>query len=266
MIKLVLTDMDGTLLNDNKEMSDEIRTYMHKKYIEEGILFGAASGRQYHNLYSEFKEIQDDVLYIAENGMYIAHGKKELLARTIHQEDVLLYLQIIRSIPNAYPVVCGKDSAYIEDDVPMFLEEAKKYYTMCKTLSSLDEIVNINDKILKIAIWCETNSEQDVYPYFKDYYKKHNFSVSAQKWLDIMPKNMDKGVGVKYLQEYFGITPDETAVFGDYMNDYEMLQCATHSYAMKNAHPKIKEICKFETRYTNNEDGVFKELVHLLGE
>lgn len=266
MIKLILADMDGTLLNDKKQLTPGFIEFIHKKYIEEGILFGVASGRQYYNLYEQMKEIKDEVLYIAENGMYIAHGKKELLSSTIHKKDALELIQLSRTIKGAHAVICGKKSAYIESDYEPFIKEATNYYAYCKKLDNLDDFMNIEDEVLKISIWSSLGTEETVHPIYHDYYETFNCSVSTPCWMDIMPKGIDKGVGVKYLQEYFTINQDETAVFGDYLNDYEMLQNAYHSYAMKNAHPKIKEICNFETKYTNNEDGVYKELIHLLGE
>ncbi len=54
-------------------------------------------------------------------------------------------------------------------------------------------------------------------------------------------------------------------VFGDYLNDYEFLLSSPNSYAMKNAHPKIKEICAHITEYTNEDYGVIRELMKLFG-
>ena len=64
-----------------------------------------------------------------------------------------------------------------------------------------------------------------------------------------MRKGVHKGIGVRKLQEYLGISKEETMIFGDFMNDYEMLQEAHFSVAMKNALPQIKAICREETEY-----------------
>ena len=63
---------------------------------------------------------------------------------------------------------------------------------------------------------------------------------------------------------YYCISPDETMVFGDYLNDYEMMKQGYFSYAMANAHPDLKAISNFET-LSNDEDGVLyiiRQLIH----
>ena len=71
---------------------------------------------------------------------------------------------------------------------------------------------------------------------------------------------MNKGDAISHLQAHLGITPDETMVFGDHLNDVEMIQYATHSYAMKNAQDELKAIAAYVTEYDNNEAGVVRTI------
>jgi hydroxymethylpyrimidine pyrophosphatase-like HAD family hydrolase len=80
--------------------------------------------------------------------------------------------------------------------------------------------------------------------------------VGGAKWLDITRTDVNKGEAVQILQSLHNISPDETLVFGDFMNDYEMMKAATYSYAMKNANPKLKEVANFVTDKDNNEAGI----------
>ena len=75
---------------------------------------------------------------------------------------------------------------------------------------------------------------------------------------------MNKGNAITHLQRILEITPEETVVFGDHMNDVEMIQCAKHSYAMKNAQEELKALAKYVTEYDNNEAGVVKEIEKIL--
>ncbi|MDU4936806.1 MAG: HAD hydrolase family protein, partial [Peptostreptococcaceae bacterium] len=82
-------------------------------------------------------------------------------------------------------------------------------------------------------------------------------------WVDFMNLDINKGNAIKKLQEIYEITYDECMAFGDYLNDYEMMQECKHSYAMANAHPKLKEICNYEAK-SNDEDGVVDALNNYL--
>ena len=72
MIKLIATDLDGTLLDEKSEINPEFYK-VFKKLRERGIMFSAASGRQYQNLIKKFEDIKDDMMFISENGCTDLH-------------------------------------------------------------------------------------------------------------------------------------------------------------------------------------------------
>ena len=83
-------------------------------------------------------------------------------------------------------------------------------------------------------------------------------------WTDRSLATTNKGRGLIALQKKYDIAPDETMVFGDYLNDYEMMKQGYFCYAMANAHPDLKAISNFET-LSNDEDGVLyiiRQLIH----
>ncbi|EHO17554.1 hypothetical protein HMPREF9466_02760 [Fusobacterium necrophorum subsp. funduliforme 1_1_36S] len=79
--------------------------------------------------------------------------------------------------------------------------------------------------------------------------------VSGGIWLDIMSKSTNKGAALEKIKEFFQIQEDELLIFGDYLNDYEMMSCGKYSFAMENAHPKLKEKANYITK-SNKEEGV----------
>ncbi|MBC7688706.1 MAG: HAD hydrolase family protein, partial [Aquabacterium sp.] len=87
--------------------------------------------------------------------------------------------------------------------------------------------------------------------------------ISGHIWLDLSHKLANKGRAINVLQQKFNISPNETMVFGDYLNDLEMMQQASFSYAMENAHEDIKNAARFITK-SNEEDGVTIVLQELL--
>ena len=85
-------------------------------------------------------------------------------------------------------------------------------------------------------------------------------TLSGGGWIDVTDIGATKGIAYEKLCEYLEIDRNETMMFGDYLNDYEMLKRCPDSWCMKNGHPEVKKICAHITEYTNDEDGVAKEL------
>ena len=76
--------------------------------------------------------------------------------------------------------------------------------------------------------------------------------VSGLYWVDIMNPNINKGKALSELQQSLNIRPEQTMVFGDYMNDIEMMSHAKYSYAMENAHPAVKDAAQFQISNNDN--------------
>ncbi|MGL4391967.1 MAG: HAD family hydrolase [Fusobacteriaceae bacterium] len=259
MIKLIAIDMDGTLLNDNHEIDPEFWSTF-QKLKQQNIKFSIASGRQYSNLLERFHDIQDDIIFICENGSLIMYKNKEIFADCLSKEHVKYCVAKTIGIKNIGVVLCGKSTAYINDSTLNLITEVERYY---KSYRVVKDFAEVTEDIVKIAIYDFINSATNVYPHFKDDSEKFQVVVSALHWMDIMNNNSNKGTAIKKTQDFFGITFDETMVFGDYLNDLEMMKEAYHSYAMGNAHPEIKATARFITK-TNNENGVTFELKKLL--
>ncbi|MGM9926823.1 MAG: Cof-type HAD-IIB family hydrolase [Bacillus sp. (in: firmicutes)] len=255
MIKLIATDMDGTFLDDHNQFPREFRSVFHQ-LNEQGIIFGAASGRQYYNLVERFHEVKDDMLFIAENGTYVVYKGKELYSNTIKRELAMELVELARTIDGTDVILCGKQSAYIEKSHDAFLQEVDKYYAKRVIV---DDLMQVEDDILKVTLYDYTSSEHNSNRYFDAYREHLQVSVSGMHWLDITNSGSNKGVAIKKVQEYFNVTADQTMVFGDYLNDLEMMQSAYHSYAMANAHEKLKAVARFEAK-TNNEAGVIETI------
>ena len=83
--------------------------------------------------------------------------------------------------------------------------------------------------------------------------------LSEQSWIDIQNTDTSKGTAIQFLQEAYDIKPEECICFGDYLNDYTMMESCHFSVAMANAHPKLKEIANYETT-TNDSQGVVSML------
>lgn len=263
MIKLVASDLDGTLLNSKKELSDTIVSVI-QNLEEKGVHFAAASGRRRDNLEKFFAPLK--IASVSDNG------------GTAYDEDGnLLYVAAIDysvahpalvkadSLPYSHLVICGVGHVYVlADETP----EHKAFTEFCFPgavvyIHDFSEAWE-DDQITKISLSTgrDGSNEDDAFEVMKQF-DGFTCCLSGDGWVDLMKEGVDKGGTFKKLCQHYGLTMEETMAFGDYDNDYGMLIATPNSYAMKNAYPSIKAICNYETKYTNEEDGVSRELVRI---
>ncbi|MEL0652120.1 HAD family hydrolase [Algibacter sp. TI.3.09] len=251
-VKLVVTDMDGTLLNNNSEVSDRFFNQF-EELKKRNIHFVAASGRQYQSITQKLDTIKSDISIIAENGGLMQHNNETNVLLKLTPEDVLKSIEILREVPGCYIVLCGRKAAYIETNDSKFISKFNEYYAAYKIVDDLIKVTN--DDFMKIAVYHFESSEANIVPHISNIEKDYQVTVSGLNWLDISHKDANKGYALSMLQKEMGIGKNETMVFGDYNNDLQMLELAHFSYAMQNAHPNVKRVANFETK-SNMEQGV----------
>ena len=259
-IRLIATDMDGTLLNSKHELNDSF-VPVFRKLKEQGIIFVAASGRQYYNLLKALDEVKNEVIFAAENGSYVVFQDQEIHVQAIAHNIVRDLITTARHIPNTFPIICGKKKAYVESAEPEFINHLKLYFERYEIVEDLLKVED--DQFLKFTLCDLAGSEANSYPHFKHLENSLKVKVSGPIWLDISHPLANKGVAMDVLQQNFGVSFEETMVFGDYFNDVEMLQKGHYSYAMANAHPDIKKIARFQAK-SNDENGVVEVLSEVL--
>ncbi|HBV76882.1 MULTISPECIES: Cof-type HAD-IIB family hydrolase [Vibrio] len=259
-IKFIASDMDGTLLNEQGKLDPDFYG-LYNQLEQRGIIFAAASGRQYYSLMDTFEPLKDKMMFIAENGTLVMHQGKELYSCTIEREEVEAIIKQARLIDDAFLVLCGKRSAYIETQNPQALAEFSKYYHRCEYV---EDVLSVDDEFIKIAICHFGGTEALVYPIINETFgDSHQVVVSAKIWLDVMNADASKGAAIKHLQNMLGFSFEQTMSFGDYFNDVEMLQQSYYSYAMENAHEGVKKYARFYAP-SNHESGVLRVIETLL--
>lgn len=258
-IKLVVADMDGTLLNSRHEVSSRFFD-LYYRLREKGVLFAAASGRQLDSISDKLAPIAKEITIIAENGGFVVHGGEEIVSTPLRSHQKEMILNQLKSIRDAHVVLCGKYSAYLHPDSESFLVKLKEYYTHFEIL---DDLMRFDGDVMKIAVYHDQGSEEHVYPHVRHLESELKVKVSGENWVDLSDLNAHKGFALDKIQTKLAISPEETLVFGDYNNDLEMLSLVHYSFAMANAHPDVLEAANYQT-YSNNEYGVEKVLEQLL--
>lgn len=261
-VRLVVCDMDGTLLTDDGAIPESFWSVLDLMRSR-GITFVPASGRQYATLAHLFADDNDGISYIAENGNLFVHQGKPISSTAVDHETVQKVIALARAATSTRDlglVVCGLNSAYVERTDRPFLDEVEKYYAK---LAIVDDLTAVDDSVLKLAVFDFADAQQCHQEAFASI-TDQQVVISGKHWVDIMRPDVDKGRAVRALQRELGVTPAQTVVFGDYLNDLQMLDAAEWSFAMGNAHPTVKAKARFIAP-TNAEEGVVVVLSRLLG-
>lgn len=241
MIKLIASDVDGTLIKDSTpdlypEMVNAIR-----RLKEKGILFCAASGRQYYSLRNVFREVADDIAYIAENGAHIVYRGRNISVTPMKREHIEGIMAMMRPCYGECEAIASTASgSLVESKSQEFINLIT--YGYHNSFRQVEDILKEKDEIIKVAIY-RKNSIRDLgenyfIPAWKD---KVKVCMAGEEWVDFMDRSVDKGNGLKILEEYLGIGREETMAFGDNNNDIGMMMAAGISYAVETAVDEVKK-------------------------
>lgn len=266
MIRLIASDMDGTLLNSEKKTPRGLKGVV-SALRNRGVLFAAASGRSRESILSYFDDMP--VTVIANNGgaVYLEDGTL-LFAGEFPYEKAKPVMQTARSAPYMHLVLIGVKDTYVQMDEPEEHKIFADFYFNKKVrfVPSLEQVF-LTDQIVKISISTggDRQNEERGMKLMQQFADEFSLVLSGDGWVDLTGKGISKGYGLERVCRHYGITMEETIVFGDYLNDLDMLRLTPNSYAMANAHQEVKKACMNVTRFTNNEDGVVRELADIFG-
>ncbi len=260
MIRLIATDMDGTFLDGSKQYDKKFYS-LFEKMKEKNIIFVIASGNQFYNLYRRFLPVSEDIYYIAENGSFISKGSKELYHLSMDNESKDIIIDILNDYIEIMPVIGCVKKSYILSRYKNYEAMIKRYYEKYEFVDSYQQI---HDEILKFSIH-DPASHAEIY--VNDIQKRlpnHlKIMTSGNEWMDIQYKYVHKGIGIRFIQDLLNISYEESAAFGDQMNDYELLQEVYYAYAMDNAVKEIKDIA-YEVVLSNEKQGVLRKIEEIL--
>lgn len=274
-LRLAAVDMDGTLLDDDKNFPpgmDELLDRMD----ERGVTFAPASGRQVWTLLDMFPG-RPGMTAIGENGGIVMRDGVEVSSSPLDAPTVREAVRLVReatSGPDAIDgglVMCGKRSAYVERSDDRFVDGVMPYYHRTKRVDDQLDVIDaiesgdLDDAIVKLAVYALQPVEALAEATLSRFADTHQYAISGANWADLQVRGVDKGRAVRDLQRFLGVTREQTAVFGDAGNDLSMMSEGDLSFAMANASPDVAEAARFVAP-SNNEAGVAQVLRVLLGD
>lgn len=263
MIKLIVTDVDGTLvkestLNINPEYYDVIR-----KLDAKGIKVVMASGRQYESIRKLIEPVQDLVWYIADGGATIKMDRGLEVVAEIPKAWIKQCWKDIQNIPGMDAALGTPTTSYVPvKDTEMYKCIAYNYKFNTEVLGGWDKLPE--EAISKISMYRPTEIERYTDKYFIPKWEgKLHMSIAGEWWLDCVMPGVNKGSALQKIMDYLGITAEEVLATGDNPNDLEMIKLAGTGLAVATAHPRVKEAAdRIIPSY--NEDGVLQEWKKLL--
>ena len=248
-IKMVVTDMDGTLLDEKGEFDRGRLKNILDELDKREIRFVVATGNEIHRMRLLFGDLLERVTLIAANGARI-FDKNEILLGTCWSQD--LVAQVLSYFEgrerDVLLVVTAENGAFVKTgtvfpmiEKVMTAEMAQEFYRKINFVETLrpDDF----PQVLKMSMVVnEQVAVQATRQLNQDFADTLNAVTSGYGAIDILQKGIHKAWGVEQLMQKWEIQEQEIMAFGDSENDIEMLQLAGISYAMENADPKTKAV------------------------
>ena len=262
MIKLIASDIDGTLVKEGSHVIDPAYYDVILELKEAGITFCASSGRQYQSMLKLFRPVADDIYFITSNGTMVRTTERVLHSWKIDPDLYLPIIERLRTIEGSEIVVEGPDVSWIEGfDTPVTRLMRDQYRYAVENVADLAAIPT--DNIIKISLH-HPNVEKATKGLDQSSRAKNlSLTISGAEWLDITAKEAGKGEAFALLQEYLGIGQEETVYFGDNLNDLSAFHQAGISATVANARSEMQDAADI-VESSFSDLGVLKELRHIL--
>ncbi len=262
-VKLIVSDIDGTLLNSNRQLTQENFNAIQKAK-EQKLLFTLCTGRIVSMLEYYIHALEIETPIITCNGAVIWDplSQKAIFDVPMDREELMSMLEFCKFNQLDYGVFTLGTNYFSRNSVR--LENYRNYNEFAKAnnrptmkLGYFDDDFHCLDgiNVYKLLIYDKRPEQIKMVEERLGTLKKTVYTTSLPGLLDISEKSVNKGQGVQKLAELLKLQPEQVCTIGDFENDIPMLQFAGFSVAMGNALPHVKENAFYVTA-TNDESGL----------
>lgn len=264
MIRLVAADMDGTLLDASADVPPETMGLI-RELADVGIRFSVSSGRRIDSLRETFAPVADAIDYISCNGTQVYAGA-ELVDRETLSRDAILRLSDLVDEFDCLHLTCavGPTSYCLDRDqakFDRFIEVHGSWTNYVQGRPAPGEQITLG-----VVICSDPAQIIDMaYLLNLEFGDDFVFQRTGDVAIDFTPKGVSKATGLTKLMRYHGISADEVLVWGDAMNDYDIMRTCGHPVAVGNALYVIQQIAE-RVIETNAEHGVQRDMRRLIDE
>jgi Cof subfamily protein (haloacid dehalogenase superfamily) len=261
--KLIAMDMDGTLLNSKKEVSERTREVLGKAAAL-GVKLVVCTGRIFTSALVYADIIGSSAPVVASNGAYIREkDRNEIIYEKNLDPDKALKIAGMAERYGFYPHIFTADTIYTKKIIH-FSENynrwnqtsPEEYKSKINVVDDFEAAIGeCRDRLLKVAVM--TDDIENLQRLRREITESVEISIMSSYYnsFEAMEAGVSKGSAVKYLADYFGFSTEEVICIGDNENDLSMIEYAGLGVAMGNSEENLKEIADYITE-TNDNDGV----------
>ncbi len=260
MVKLIASDIDGTLLSYGQTALPPALFGLIRRLGAAGVLFCPASGRQYHSLRQLFAPVADEVCFLCENGAVVfgpgTEAAAPVLSKTpMPREEALELIRDIAALPESYALISGQNVSYLHRWPEKLAADFRRWTG--NLVRPADRAEDIPEDIIKVSACCPSPAAaaEALGPRWAD---RFHMAEAGPIWLDFTLS--DKGTGIRGLCRSLGVEPADAAAFGDNWNDVPMLETVGTPWLMSAAAPALRE------RFPHQCESVLPVLEDLLQE
>lgn len=253
MKKYLFFDVDGTLYNDQKIIPPSTIKALQLAR-QKGHEIGIATGRAPFMIKKLLEELNVNT-YICFNGQYVVFNGQVIFTDGISSEKLQEILAFAES--RCEPISYFNHEVMIASH-PNDKNLEESLATLKYPYPPVDRDFFMQNPVYQTLIFVDEEGEKA--------YREKFPELDIVRWhpvsCDVLPKGGSKARGIQKVMERMGISLEDIFVFGDGLNDIEMLRFVPNSVAMGNGHPEAKKAAKFETTSVN-EDGIYNALIKL---
>lgn len=249
-IKLIASDIDGTLLLNGATRISDKAFELIRRLKEKDIIFVAASGRQYKNLRQLFFPVKDDIAYICENGGVCLCQDRIICEKTLSPELAFKISEDILNHENCELQISTAEIQYLKPKSPSFLSMMQKEIGIkIKTINNFQEVAL---PILKIAMHSKGGIKNADY-WQQQYGDFCTIQYGRYDWMDFGPLKTDKGSALDALQKHLKLKKAQCIAFGDYYNDITMLETVGTAIVMDSAPEDMQKLAHHTAKTVEDE-------------
>ncbi|MFR2951071.1 MAG: Cof-type HAD-IIB family hydrolase [Collinsella intestinalis] len=238
-VKLIASDMDGTLLDENGQVPPETFDLI-LALREHGVRFVASSGRRYDRLCDFFSPVKDRMDFVASNGAQVFADGVQIDREVYSHLAIRRLAKTVAMFPNMHLALFDRTKSYLLDDEDKFVREVDKDLP---NVERIYELPSPQVSIIKASIFCDDGNVMDnAYVLQRELGGLFTFAPSGSSYIDAMQPGISKASGIAQVMEYHGIDASEVMAFGDAMNDYEIIRFVGTGCAMANGRPALRAV------------------------
>lgn len=263
MIKLIVTDMDGTFLNSDSGFNYKRFENLKNKLEEKKIKLAFVTGKQCERVEAIVGKLANNTFIVGDSATRIRYNQQNIFEETIPNQLGLKIIEAIKMIDDEQTIIaCTPNTAYVQNDI--LVDEKKYVHGSYENVTYINNFKDVSENFLKITIHDYKGNCRGNVMHLKKSFDEQVYMVASEEWwIDITTKGVHKGSTVNYLQELLSISKEETIAFGDGLNDIELFEISRFKVAMDNAYEELKEKANL-IAISNDRDGVLETLELLI--